>query len=121
MTSSPAPVDLLVVVLDLAGTAVFAVSGAGVGVKYGLDIFGVCVLAFVAGSGGGMMRDLLMGAVPPPGREPVGVHGGGLARGRRHVPVASARGAPARPILLFDAAGLGLFAVAGTQKAPAFG
>ena len=50
--------------LDLAGTAVFAISGAAVGVKYRLDVFGVCVLAFVAGNAGGMLRDVLLGAKP---------------------------------------------------------
>ncbi|MFL6574654.1 MAG: trimeric intracellular cation channel family protein, partial [Burkholderiales bacterium] len=51
--------------LDLAGTAVFAISGAATGVKYRLDVFGVCVLAFVAGNAGGMLRDVLLGATPP--------------------------------------------------------
>ena len=43
--------------LDLAGTAVFAISGAAVGVKHRLDVFGLCVLAFVAGDAGGVIRD----------------------------------------------------------------
>ena len=55
----------LLLTLDLAGTAVFAISGAAVGVKHGLDVFGVCVLAFVAGNAGGMLRDVLIGAIPP--------------------------------------------------------
>jgi uncharacterized membrane protein YeiH len=48
--------------LNLAGTAVFAISGAAIGVKYRLDVFGVCVLAFVAGNAGGMLRDVMLGA-----------------------------------------------------------
>ena len=55
----------LILVLDLAGTFVFALSGAAVAVKYRLDIFGVLVLAFAAGNAGGVTRDLLIGAVPP--------------------------------------------------------
>ena len=51
--------------LDLAGTAVFAISGAAIGVKYRLDVFGVCVLAFVTGNAGGMLRDVLLGVTPP--------------------------------------------------------
>ena len=51
----------LVLTLDLAGTAVFAISGAAVGVKYRLDVFGLCVLAFVAGNAGGMLRDVVLG------------------------------------------------------------
>ena len=55
----------LLLTLDLAATAVFAVSGGAIGVKYRLDVFGVCVLAFVAGNAGGMLRDVLIGAIPP--------------------------------------------------------
>ena len=56
----------LLVVLDLAGTFVFALSGAAVGVRKKLDIFGVLVLSFAAANVGGIIRDLLLGAVPPP-------------------------------------------------------
>ena len=56
---------ILVTVLDLGGTFVFAISGAVAAVKYRLDIFGVMVLAFAAGNVGGITRDLLIGAVPP--------------------------------------------------------
>ena len=52
-------------VLDLIGTFVFALSGAVAGVKERLDLFGVLVLSFAAASAGGIMRDLLIGAVPP--------------------------------------------------------
>jgi uncharacterized membrane protein YeiH len=57
----------LLLTLDLIGTFVFAVSGAASGVKSRLDVFGVSVLAFVAGNAGGITRDLLIGAVPPTG------------------------------------------------------
>jgi uncharacterized membrane protein YeiH len=111
----------LLLALDLAGTAVFAVSGAAVGVKHRLDVFGVCVLAFVAGNAGGMLRDVLIGAVPP-----------AAFTEWRHVAVSLLAGVITfswhprlerlrTPILLFDAAGLALFAVSGTQKALAFG
>lgn len=111
----------LLLTLDLLGTAVFAISGAAVGVKHRLDVFGVCVLAFVAGNAGGMLRDVLIGAVPP-----------AAFRGWQHVAISLLAGVITffwhprlerlrTPILLFDAAGLGLFAVSGTQKALAFG
>jgi uncharacterized membrane protein YeiH len=45
---------------------VFALSGALVGVRQRLDVFGVIVLSVVAGLGGGLLRDLLLGATPPP-------------------------------------------------------
>jgi len=111
----------LLLTLDLIGTFVFALSGAASGVKNKLDAFGIGVLAFVAGNAGGVTRDLLIGAVPP-----------AAINDWRYVAVSLAAGAVTfvwypnvkrlQPIvLLLDAAGLGLFAVAGTQKALAFG
>ena len=119
--SNSTEVARLLVTLDLAGTAVFAISGAAVGVKHRLDIFGVCVLAFVAGNAGGMLRDVLIGAVPPD-----------AFGGWRHVTISLLAGVVTfvwhprlerlhTPVLIFDAAGLGLFSVSGTQKALAFG
>lgn len=114
-------ISTLVLILDLAGTAVFAISGAAVGVKHRLDIFGVGVLAFVAGNAGGMLRDVIIGAIPP-----------AAFAGWRYVAISLLAGGITFlwhprlerlrvPILMFDAAGLGLFAVSGTQKALAFG
>jgi len=114
-------IHTLLAALDVAGTAVFAVSGAGVGIRYRLDVFGVCVLAVVAGNAGGVIRDLLIGAVPVAaisGWEYVTVSLiAGLVTFRWHPSIERLR----VPILLFDAAGLALFAVAGTQKALSFG
>ena len=111
----------LLLTLDLIGTFVFALSGAASGVKHRLDAFGVGVLAFVAGNAGGVTRDLLIGSVPP-----------AAIRDWRYVAVSLVAGAVTflcypnvkrlQPlVLLFDAAGLALFAVAGTQKALAVG
>jgi uncharacterized membrane protein YeiH len=115
------PTASLVLTLDLIGTFVFALSGAASGVKNKLDVFGVGVLAFVAGNAGGVTRDVLIGAVPP-----------AAIQDWRYVAVSLAAGVVTflwywnlqrlQPIvLLLDAAGLALFAVAGTQKALAFG
>ncbi|NRQ50888.1 trimeric intracellular cation channel family protein [Aeromicrobium sp. YC3-14] len=57
--------DTLLLILDLAGIAVFASTGALVGVRKELDVFGVAVLALITGLGGGVVRDVLIGAVPP--------------------------------------------------------
>ena len=57
--------ETLLLVLDLAGTFVFALSGATAGVKHWLDLFRVLVLSYAAGNAGGIARDLLIGAVPP--------------------------------------------------------
>src|SRR5919107_5375022 len=59
-------VSTVVLVLDLCGTFVFALSGAMAGIKHRVDLFGVLVLAFAAGSAGGLIRDVLLGATPPP-------------------------------------------------------
>ncbi|MBR2434864.1 MAG: TRIC cation channel family protein, partial [Lentisphaeria bacterium] len=50
--------------LDLAGTAVFAATGAIKGVRHRLDLFGIIVLACCVGVGGGIIRDMILGAVP---------------------------------------------------------
>ncbi|MDF7800394.1 trimeric intracellular cation channel family protein [Pontiellaceae bacterium B1224] len=55
----------LIYILDMAGTYAFAVSGAFRAVKYEMDILGISVLAMATGVGGGMIRDLLLGATPP--------------------------------------------------------
>jgi len=113
-------VATLVLVLDLCGTFVFALSGAMLGVKNRFDIFGVLVLSFAAANFGGIMRDLLIGSVPPPGvgdwryiAVPVLA---GLATFRWGWIIDRLRNS----VQLFDAAGLALFAVAGAQKALAF-
>ena len=52
-------------VLDVVGVFVFALSGALVAVRRGLDLFGILVLAWVAGLGGGIIRDVFLGITPP--------------------------------------------------------
>jgi uncharacterized membrane protein YeiH len=107
-------------VLDLVGTFVFALSGAAAGVKHRLDLFGVLVLSFVAANFGGITRDVLIGAVPP-----------AAISDWRYVAVSVLAGVITfrqpgvidrlrSPVLMLDAAGLALFAVAGTLKAQAF-
>lgn len=110
-------VSTLVLVLDLCGTFVFALSGAMAGIKHRLDLFGVLVLSFAAANVGGITRDLLIGAVPPPGiadwryiAVPVLA---GLATFRWGWIVDRLRSS----VQIFDAAGLALFAVSGAQKA----
>jgi uncharacterized membrane protein YeiH len=110
----------LVVVLDLIGTFVFALSGAMVGVHKKLDIFGVLVLSFAAGNAGGITRDLLLGAVPPPAisdwRYIVVSLGAGLLTFCWSSLIQRMKSA----VLVFDAAGLALFSVSGATKATAY-
>ena len=56
--------ETFVLILDLIGTFAFALSGATLGVRRRLDIFGVLVLSFAAALAGGMTRDVLIGATP---------------------------------------------------------
>ena len=57
--------DLIMVILEVVGSVSFAVSGAFVAIKAKLDIFGVVFIAAVTAFGGGMLRDVLIGRVPP--------------------------------------------------------
>lgn len=109
------------VTLDLLGIFVFAVAGALVAVRKELDLFGVLVLAGVTGLGGGFLRDVLIGAVPPAALADwryllVPVSAGALtfvfhpAVGRRE-----------RAIEVADAFGLSLFCVVGALKAVEYG
>lgn len=111
----------LVLVLDIVGTFVFALAGATAGVRRQLDIFGVLVLSFAAASAGGIVRDLLIGAVPPAAisdwRYLATSLFAGLITFRWYPIIERLR----NPVLMFDAMGLALFAVSGAQKALAFG
>ena len=111
----------LVQALDLFGTFVFALSGGVAGVRHRLDLFGVLVLSFAAATAGGIARDLLIGAVPPAAIAdwryiaiPVLA---GLATFLWYPQIQRLRS----PVIVFDAAGLSIFAVAGALKALAFG
>ena len=111
-------------VLELAGTFVFALSGAVAGIKHRLDLFGVLVVSCATATAGGITRDVLIGAVPPV-----------ALRDWRYLGVAVVAGllvffSSPRPerqqrlrnlVLTFDAAGLALFAVSGAQTALGYG
>lgn len=56
--------NLVLHLIDIFGTFVFALSGATVGVRHRLDLFGVFALSFVTAVGGGCIRDLCLGATP---------------------------------------------------------
>jgi uncharacterized membrane protein YeiH len=114
-------IETFVRILDLGGTFVFAISGAVAAVNRRLDIFGILVLSFVTGNFGGITRDLLIGAVPPAtlidGRYLLVSVLAGLITFFWYGGVDRLRS----PVLLFDAAGLSFFAVAGAQKAMTYG
>lgn len=111
----------LQLILDLIGVFVFALSGGLVGVRKRLDVFGVIILSGMAGLGGGVLRDLLIGQTPPVGVSDWRLMGmcvvAGLCVFVLHPEVSRI----ARLVRLLDAAGLALFCVAGSLKALAFG
>jgi uncharacterized membrane protein YeiH len=111
----------LLLVLDLVGTFVFAISGAMAGVTRRLDLFGILVLSFVAGNVGGITRDVLIGSVPPAAISDWRYLTVSLLAGAITFYWYSAVERLRSPVLIFDAAGLALFAVSGVQKALAFG
>lgn len=110
-----------VLAVDLIGSFAFALSGATVGVRRRLDLFGVLVLSFAAATAGGIVRDALIGATPPAAL----VDWRYLAMASLAAAVTFYRfGSVERlrnPVQLFDAIGLGLFAVSGAAKASAHG
>jgi len=103
--------------LDFLGTFVFALSGATRAVERRLDMFGVVFLAFVAATSGGIIRDLLIGAVPPAA---IATWHYAAIAALAGVTCYYAYGLIERlsaPVAAFDAIGLGLFAVVGARKA----
>lgn len=110
--------DRLLLVVDLLGTFVFAVEGAMAAVAGQLDFFGILVLAFATALGGGILRDLLIGAVPPASirdrRYPHTAFLGGVVVIFLHQFV---RQVPSDVLMVMDAVGLSLFSVAGAAKA----
>lgn len=109
--------ETIIHLLDLAGTLVFAVTGAVKGVRRHLDIFGVTVLACCVGVGGGIIRDLIIGSHPV-----------SALKNEQYILICLATGiltfATARYwmqirnlIQIADAVGLGVFTFLGAQKA----
>jgi uncharacterized membrane protein YeiH len=108
--------------VDLVGTFVLAIQGASIAAARGLDLLGVLVVSLVSAMGGGIIRDVLIGAQPPEAlRNWVMVTialAGGLLSFLAYRYVSEI---PAGLLLCIDVAGLSLLAVAGTEKALEYG
>jgi uncharacterized membrane protein YeiH len=112
------PSNTLLFAADMAGTLIFGIEGAEAAITGNLDLLGLMVLAFSTALAGGIFRDILIGAIPP-----------SSLRDWRYSAMAFTgaaivffsyrflQGIPSEVILVLDAAGLALFAVAGTEKA----
>ncbi|NNE71248.1 MAG: trimeric intracellular cation channel family protein [Rhodothermales bacterium] len=111
----------MIYLLDLIGTLVFAVSGALQANRHQLDFLGFMVLAVSTGVGGGVIRDMMLGATPPAVFQDelyliVCVVGGVLVF--RAAPPIARRW---NRVMVADAIGLGVFAAIGAAKGHAFG
>src|ERR1700744_292672 len=104
--------------VDLGGTLLFAIEGATTAIANHLDLLGILILGFATAVGGGIIRDVLLGATPP------------SALRNWHYPATAFTGAafaflfhryvqeiPSQLIMVLDAGGLALFAVSGTEEA----
>jgi uncharacterized membrane protein YeiH len=117
-TSNSYDLDTLLLVVDLIGTFVFATEGALAAIKGDLDLLGLMVLSFATALGGGIIRDVLIGAIPPNSLRDwrygltAFVGGGAVFFFFQHF-----QRIPPNLIITLDAAGLALFAVAGAAKA----
>ena len=107
--------------LDLVGIFVFAISGALLAVRKNFDVFGIAVLAEVTALGGGLFRDLVIGAVPPAAFTDLGYFLTPLIAAGSSSSCTRRSSGSRRRVNVFDAAGLGLFCVTGTVKAYDYG
>ena len=115
--------DTFIFVLNMVGTLAFAASGAMIGLKKNMDIFGVCILGLTTATGGGVIRDLILGVTPPMAfRDPTAAivalvtSAVFFSRHVRHVLMHNQRW---YDLLLFwmDTLGLGVFSVIGVELA----
>ena len=94
--------DSIIFFMEILGTIAFAASGAMVGIRKRMDIFGICVLGVVTAVGGGMTRDVILGKLPSALEKPVYVG----------VSVATALAI----MLVMDSIGLGIFTSLGVMS-----
>lgn len=115
------PVFDFLFIIDVLGTAAFAISGARQAIDRRLDVFGVIIIAFVTAIGGGTLRDVLIGNTPVSWMRNeliisvilVSAIGTMLVEGVQHKLSGT--------LFLFDSLGLGLFTIAGMDMALQFG
>ena len=115
--------DTVLFVFEIIGIIVFAISGAVVGMKKGMDMFGVCVMGFTTATTGGIVRDLILGITPPiVFREPIYAAVAVVSSIVVFIPFVQhemirEKKIFDRIILIADSAGLGVFSVVGVQCA----
>lgn len=107
--------------LDLVGTFAFAISGAVAARQRRLDLFGIASVAFMVACGGGIVRDVCIGAIPPAGLSNWRYLAASLLASTIAILAYPQVRRLRQPVLFFDAIGLGLFAVSGAQKSLSYG
>ena len=108
---------VLQIILNYVGIAVFASSGATVGVRKGFDLFGIATMGVLTALGGGVLRDVLLDIMPPQSIEhwpniTVALIAIAVATPFAHVVLRLNR-----LVLIFDAIGMGFFATSGAAIA----
>jgi uncharacterized membrane protein YeiH len=104
--------------VDIAATGLFAVEGAGAAAHAGFDLLGVVVVGFIVALAGGILRDVLLGDLPPAAfRSPVRIIVALAASVLTFVVLGAVDAFPALVLSILDAIGLALFAVSGAEKA----
>ncbi len=111
------PDQFLFHLIDLAGTFAFAISGALAAQRKNLDLFGILAVAYVTACGGGIIRDVLIGAVPPAGLMEWRYLATAMIAAVITIVAYKRVEKLTNPVRLFDAMGLALFAVYGAHKA----
>jgi uncharacterized membrane protein YeiH len=104
-------------ILNYAGIAVFASSGATVGVRKGFDLFGIATMGVLTGVGGGVLRDVLLDIMPPQSIQhwpniTVALIAVAIATPFAHLVMRMNRA-----VLILDAIGMGFFATSGAAIA----
>ena len=114
--------NVLTLIMELIGTIAFASSGAMLAIQKEMDLFGVCVLGVTTSVGGGMIRDLLLGIIPPGMfRKPIYTSVAILTSillffiiyTRRNIKNEKIAEAYNKIMMVFDTVGLGIFTVVG--------
>ncbi len=114
--------NVLTLIMELIGTIAFASSGAMLAIQKEMDLFGVCVLGVTTSVGGGMIRDLLLGIIPPGMfRKPIYTSVAILTSillffiiyTRRNIKNKKIAEAYNKIMMVFDTVGLGIFTVVG--------
>lgn len=109
-------IEYLITFLDLAGTFVFALSGAQAAKEQELDLFGIIIIAFLTACGGGIIRDVCLNVSPPVGISYWPYLALTLIATVLVIGFFQFIEKLKYPVLLFDAIGLSVFSVVGAQK-----